>query len=317
MAALPTFNDPGDVDAIRAIEVELSVQLNVPDIVKLYAPNALLADFMSDSVFNGRVAIGKHFDEVVRGLESLDPDMIDLDVVSDGTLAFAAVQVHLAAATADGGIRHATFRELDAFRKIEGTWLIVQSHASLPFDAQTAAPVLNGPLPARGPLDWVNKPPPGPATTPALGIAEAWRWAETVSQIQHVDELLPFYGPQDEFQTYEIFHPGVLRGRQEFCDAHVSLDVSVRRLFPDMKRMEIKKPMFVVDSDGLLAAQFGIQELVITLQDESVRKLYLRRSDCLRRVDNTWRSCFSMASFAADLFTERVATRTVNPLRSR
>ena len=293
LAESPRVNDPADIKAIRAMEHDVATQLNLSDLVRHYAPDAVLVDVWSPEVFIGRAAIAKNFGEQLAKIQSLKPQVLDEDILSDGTLACVATQINVTFVMKDGKVAQTTTRQLDGLREVNGTWLIQQQHVSVPIDAKTQMAVMNGPLPARGPIDWGANPLPGPMTSAAQGKAGARKWVEEMAPVVDINGLLSFYGPQDAVQIYDIFYPGTLRGRKEVHDAYAPL-------FATLKGAAMKMPYFTADSDGLLAFQLDKQDVVMTRKDGGKQNISFRESDCLRHVDGKWLSFFEMLSFPVD-----------------
>jgi ketosteroid isomerase-like protein len=65
----------------------------------------------------------------------------DLSVMSDGKIAYGHNIQHLSGAMADGSSMEMTVRVTDVYRKIDGKWLIVQEHVSVPIDFSMGKPV--------------------------------------------------------------------------------------------------------------------------------------------------------------------------------
>jgi ketosteroid isomerase-like protein len=292
-AATPQVNDPSDIKAIRAVEDDLAARLGLPGIVKHYAPHAAIIDISSPNVFIGRAEIAKDFGEQVAKIQSMKPELLDEDILSDGTLACSALQVHLTMVMKDGKVKDISFRQIDGLRKVKGTWLIEQEHLSVPADAKSQMAVMNGPLRARGAMDWGANPLPGPMISAAQGKADIRKWVEDVTTVMDPNALMTFYGPQDGIQVYDIFYPGTLRGQKEIRDVYAPM-------LSTFKGATITMPYFTVDSDGLLAIQLDKQDVVITMKDGSTQNLSLRQSDCLRHVDGKWYAFFDMISFPVD-----------------
>ena len=292
-AATPRVNDPSDVKAIRAVEDDLAGRLNLSGIVKHYAPRAAIIDISSPNVFTGGAEIAKDIGERVAKIQSVKPVLLDEDILSDGTLACSALQVHLTMVMKDGKVKDISLRRIDGFRKVKGIWLIEQEHLSVPADAKSEMAVMNGPLHARGTMDWGANPLPGPMISAAQGKADTRKWVEDVTTVMDPDVLMTFFGPQDGTQVYDIFYPGTMRGQKEIRDVYAPMLAS-------FKGATITMPYFMVDSDGLLAIQLDTQDVVITMKDGSTQNLSLRQSDCLRHVGGKWYSFFDMISFPVD-----------------
>jgi len=64
-------------------------------------------------------------------------DVIELKVISDGKLALARSVQHLTAKGPDGKPIDLTYRVTDVWRKTDGQWKMILTHASFPVDMKT------------------------------------------------------------------------------------------------------------------------------------------------------------------------------------
>ena len=64
-------------------------------------------------------------------------DISDLSVTTDGKLAYSHSIQHVKWTGTDGSPMEMTVRVTDVYRKIDGKWLIVQEHVSVPMDYAT------------------------------------------------------------------------------------------------------------------------------------------------------------------------------------
>src|SRR5690606_5731379 len=243
--------------------------------------------------FKGTDAIYKGFEEQMSKMQSMKSDMPDINIATNGNFACAAMTLHFNAKMTDGSTTDITLRQLDAFKKINGKWLIVQQHISFPVDAKTGMGVLNGPLPVRGPVQWPADPLPGPAVSREQGIAEIHQFLDRGVVVPNVDALMEYYGPTDDLIVYDMLYPpGEFRGMRETRDGFAPV---MTYTAPKVEMLEL-----VIDSDGLLAIQIDVQDITVTEQDGSQRNFGLRQSDCLRRVGDRWYSVFEMCSVPID-----------------
>ena len=184
-------------------------------------------------------------------------------------------------------------RQLDAFKKIAGAWQIVQEQISVPADAKTGLAVMNGSMPARGPMTWSARPVPGPATTPDKAKADIRAWMDVGALSTNIGELVSYYGPGDDVLVFDSFHPGEIRGLHELHDYYAPLMGS-------FSAIKVKMPFFLADSDGKFGIQIDTQDMKLSMKDGSTKFISLRQSDCLRRVNSGWKSFFEMISFPVD-----------------
>jgi uncharacterized protein (TIGR02246 family) len=68
-------------------------------------------------------------------------DMQDLHIVSDGKIAYSHCIQHVAGTASDGTSMDMRVRVTDVYRKVDGKWLIVQEHVSVPIDFTGPKPV--------------------------------------------------------------------------------------------------------------------------------------------------------------------------------
>ena len=301
LAAAPQINDPSDIKAIKALESDLAEQMDLGKVLKLFAPEAVVIDVSSPKVFVGHAELAQDFGPQLAKIQSMKAEFLDQDILSDGTLACAAQQVHLTMAMKDGKVEELSFRQLDALRKFKGTWLIQQQHMSVPADPKSLKAVMNGPLPVRGPIDWGANPLPGPRIGVAQAKADIRKWVEDIILVMPLEHLMGFYGPGDGEQVYNLHYPGTMRGRKEITDTWAPL-------FATLTSASLQMPYFTVDTDGLMAFQMSTQNLLLTLKDGTKQNLSLRQSDCLRHVDGKWHSFFQMLSFPVDPATGKSVT---------
>lgn len=69
-------------------------------------------------------------------------DISELTVATDGKIAYGHSMQHISWTGANGAITEMNVRVTDVYRKIDGKWLIVQEHVSVPVDLTTDKPDL-------------------------------------------------------------------------------------------------------------------------------------------------------------------------------
>ena len=252
--AASAFNQPADVKTITAIEEELATQTSMKALIKYYAPNALVVDIFAPGFYKGKDQIYKAFEQQLAALQSMTHQMQDINIASDGRFACAAMQLRFDYTTKDGKSSTVSVRQLDAFKKMNGNWRIIQQHISVPADPKTGMAVMNGPLPVRGPIKWTDNPIPGPAQPPAQAKVAIRKWMDVGSLAIGIDQLMEYYGPGDDVLLYDVFYPGELRGLQEIRTYYNALMGSYGSI-------QVKMPEFVVDSDGSFGVQIDTQDL--------------------------------------------------------
>ena len=146
-AALPARAQTKDEQEIRALEDGFAVACSAKDldtIMKLYDPGNDLFVF---DVGVPRQHVGwDDYKKDWHDFLGLLPGPIkltvsDLSVMSDGKIAYGHNIQHLSGTMTDGSPADMTVRVTDVYRKIDGTWLIVQEHVSVPIDFSAGKPV--------------------------------------------------------------------------------------------------------------------------------------------------------------------------------
>lgn len=288
--AAPAFNAPADVGAITAMETDLATQTSMKGLIGDYAPDATVVDTYAPGLYKGHEQINQAFEQQFAPLRTLKHHMDDINIASDGTFACAAMRISFDFTLKNGTSGSMSLRQIDAFKKIDGGWKIIQQHIALPIDGKTGSAVMDGTLPARGPIAWSANPLPGPAVSPDQAKAEIRRWMEVGALSTSIDQLVRYYGPGDDLLIYDAFYPGEIRGRAELRRYYASIMGSYNSI-------EVKMPVFAADSDGSFGVQIDTQDMRLKMKDGSTKYISLRQSDCMRRIDGKWYSFFEMISF--------------------
>jgi uncharacterized protein (TIGR02246 family) len=146
-AGPPAQAQTRDEQEIRALEDRFAAAANAKDldaIMKVYVPGNDLFVF---DVGAPRQHVGwDDYKKDWHDFLSMLPGPIkftvsDLSVMSDGKIAYGHNIQHLLGAMADGSSMEMTVRVTDVYRKIDGKWLIVQEHVSVPIDFSAGKPV--------------------------------------------------------------------------------------------------------------------------------------------------------------------------------
>jgi ketosteroid isomerase-like protein len=301
-AGSTTLNRPADVSAVTDIEMKLAKLNTMKDLIQYYAPDAVVFDTFAPGIYRGTKQIYDGFEQQFALGQSFTGEIRDMNVLSDGKFACAAMQEHFNFVMKNGTKGTITLRQLDAFKKISGKWLIVQQHISFPMDPKTGMGLLDSPMPVRGPLQWNPKSFASAPVPQSQAKKEIRTWLDTGVLSRNLDELMAYYGPTDDAIVYDMLYPpGEFRGMQEirvgfapvmdFTDPHVNiLD-------------------FVVDSDGVFAVQIDTQDITLTKKDGTKSNFYLRQSDCMRRMNGKWYSVFEEISTPVDAKTGKSVTK--------
>jgi uncharacterized protein (TIGR02246 family) len=146
-AGLPARAQSKDEQEIRALEDQFAAAASAKDldaIMKVYVPGNDLFVF---DVGVPRQHVGwEDYKKDWHDFLAMLPGPIkftvsDLSVASDGKIAYGHNIQHLSGTMADGSPADMTVRVTDVYRKIDGKWLIVQEHVSVPIDFSAGKPV--------------------------------------------------------------------------------------------------------------------------------------------------------------------------------
>jgi len=292
----PVFNAPADVKAINAIEKILSYSLNIDQILPFYTPGTVIYDAPLHGTYYGRAGAKSGYEPQLKALKYVTGIIQDYNVISDGTMACALVQTHNAGALQNGTPFAVSIRQMDIFRKINGTWQIEFEHISYPVNAKTGMAVLDGQITPAGPLSFSGNPLPGPRITDAAARAGIRAWTTQFAVAATVPDFLKTVGPEDDIIIYDLFAPGALRGQKVISGTYGPG-------FAGLASTKVKFTQFYEDSDGYLGAQMDTQKLAIKLKNGSTLNWEIRQSDCLHNVGGKWYSMLDELSFPADMTT--------------
>jgi ketosteroid isomerase-like protein len=296
------FNKPADIDAITGVEAQLAKLNTMKELIQYYAPQAVVYDAYAPGVFRGTKQIFDGFEQQFAQGQSFTGAIPDMNILSDGKFGCAAMQVHFDYTLKNGTKGSITMRQLDAFKKIGGKWLIVQQHISFPMDPKTGLGLLDSPMPIRGALAWNRKSFDGPAVAPEQAKKEVRSWLDVGVLSRNLDELMSYYGPTDDIIVYDMLYPpGEFRGMKEVREGFAPV---MNYTDPKVKMLD-----FVVESDGVFAVQIDAQDITVTHKDGTQSNFLLRQSDCMRRMDGKWYSVFEAISVPVDPKTGKSVTK--------
>ena len=291
-----TFNAPADVAAIKAFEQKNAEQLDGAALAESYAPDAVVLDYMTGGIYQGRPAIEKAVTALLVPLKSVSATIREHNIVTDGEFACDMQTTDFRFEDRSGKTGSMSLRQLDALQKIEGKWQIVQEHTAALNDPKTGNAVMTD-LPVRRDVIWPADMKLGEPMSPAQARKEIETWTNVSLRVIGIDAILPYYGPnENEVAVYAPTVPGNIRGKTEMRAYYAPSMNSFASL-------DTKTPILKVNSDGVIGAQLDVQEIVLHLHDGTTQPLYWRQSDCVRRVGNTWYGILNMSSFPVDLKT--------------
>jgi ketosteroid isomerase-like protein len=146
-AGRPAQAQTRDEQEIRALESRFAAAFNAKDldaIMKFYVPGNDLFVF---DVGVPRQHVGwedykKDWQDLLAMFSGpIKFEISDLSVASDGKIAYGHSIQHVWGKATDGSTIDMTVRVTDVYRKIDGKWLIVQEHVSVPIDFSSGKPV--------------------------------------------------------------------------------------------------------------------------------------------------------------------------------
>lgn len=295
------LNSAADVKSITAIERELARQPSMKNLIEYYADDAVVLDAYAPGYYRGKKQIYAGFEEQFEQAQGFTGEIADMNIISRGNFACAAMQLHFHYKLKTGQEGNLTFRQLDAFKKSSGKWLIVQQHISQPTDPKSGLGLADARMPVRGRLSWVPTSFSGPAVSPAQASKEIKAWLDEGVLSPDTDTLMKYYGPGDDVIVYDVVYPpGEFRGLKE-----VRAGFAPVMNFTDPK---VKILDLVVDSDGVFGVQIDVQDVTITQKDGSKRNFMLRQSDCMRRYEGKWYSMLEAISMPIDRKTGKAVS---------
>ncbi len=133
-----------DKAQIQALEQQLAAAIAAKDLDKImqcYAPgeDLFVFDVIPPRQYVGAAAYRKDFEGFfsTAAAGSVTNEISDLDIVTDGKLAFAHYTSHMTSTDKSGKKFEMVLRTTDCLKKIKGKWLIVHEHNSFPVDLAT------------------------------------------------------------------------------------------------------------------------------------------------------------------------------------
>ena len=129
-------------DAVKALNAN-----DIDGVMSLYAPNLVSFDIAPH--FGALRYVGadnkrRAWQEAFAAYTGpFDYEVHDLNVTTHGELAFAHSLNHVTATLASGHIVDMWLRWTACFRRIDGVWLVVHDHVSVPADLEHGRAVLN------------------------------------------------------------------------------------------------------------------------------------------------------------------------------
>ncbi|HEY7580042.1 MAG TPA: SgcJ/EcaC family oxidoreductase [Acetobacteraceae bacterium] len=138
--------DSADEQAIRDLESRFVAAFNAKDvdaIMKVYAPDVLVFDVVPPREYVGADAYRKDWQSLFATFKGpVNFEISDLAIITDGNLGYGHSIQRLSGTDAKGAPLELVVRVTDAYRKINGNWLVAHEHVSVPVDLETGKPNL-------------------------------------------------------------------------------------------------------------------------------------------------------------------------------
>jgi ketosteroid isomerase-like protein len=126
-------------DAVKALNAK-----DIDGVMSLYAPNIVSFDIVPPLRYVGAENKRRAWQEAFAAYTGpFAYEIHDLSVTTHGELAFVHSLNHVNATLASGHITDLWLRWTACFRRIDGVWLIVHDHVSVPADLEHGHAVLN------------------------------------------------------------------------------------------------------------------------------------------------------------------------------
>ena len=126
-------------DAVKALRAK-----DIDGVMSLYAPDLVSFDITPPLRYVGADNKRRAWQEAFATFAGpFDYEVRDLNVTTQGDLAFVHSLNHVNATLASGQIVDMWLRWTACFRRIDGVWLVVHDHVSVPADLEHGRAVLN------------------------------------------------------------------------------------------------------------------------------------------------------------------------------
>ncbi len=139
----------GDEAKIRMLEDKFAAAVNAKDvgaIMSVYVPNETLFvfDVIPPRQYVGAQAYRKDWTDFMAMFKGpVQLQISELTVQADGKMGWGHSIQHVTGTDTKGQPIDLTVRVTDVYRKINGNWLIVHEHVSIPVDLDTGKPDLS------------------------------------------------------------------------------------------------------------------------------------------------------------------------------
>jgi uncharacterized protein (TIGR02246 family) len=133
---------------IRALEDRFIAAVKAKDldaIMKVYVPDQTLFvfDVVPPRQYVGAASYRKDWQDFLGSFNGpITVELSDLDITADDTLAYGHSIQRVAGTDKQGKKVDVTVRVTDVYKKINGSWLVIHEHVSVPVDLETGKPDL-------------------------------------------------------------------------------------------------------------------------------------------------------------------------------
>lgn len=141
------YGPANDVQAIRVLEQRYVTAFNAKDvktIMTCFVPDEslLVFDLVPPREYRGAAAVTKGWQYFFTGVPGpIQVSMTDLSIAAGSKVGFGHRVDHLTWTDKGGKTTHMVVRVTHGYRKIDGKWLIMHEHASVPVDMASGKPV--------------------------------------------------------------------------------------------------------------------------------------------------------------------------------
>lgn len=125
-------------DLVKALHAK-----DIDGVMSVYAPNLVSFDVAPPLRYVGAENKRRTWLEAFAVFRSIDYEVRDLTVTMHGDQAFVHSLNHITGTRASGQTTDLWVRCTACFRRIDGVWLIVHDHVSVPVDLERGQAVLN------------------------------------------------------------------------------------------------------------------------------------------------------------------------------
>jgi ketosteroid isomerase-like protein len=296
---------PADVASIKDFEQKNAEQLNIDVLAEAYAPDAVVLDYMTGGIYQGRDAIKNAMAKQIAPLKMVKATIREHNVITNGKFACDMLTTDYNFVDKSGKTGALSLRQMDALQRIDGKWQVVQQQIAALNDPKTGDAVMSN-LAVRGDMVWPGGMKVGTPVPIKQARTEIDKWTYDSIRVVGIEAILNYYGPnENEVAMYTPTAPGNIRGKTEMR-AYYAPSMN------SFESLETKTPILKIDTDGQLGSQIDVQEIVLHLRDGKTQPLYWRQSDCVRRVGDKWYGVLDMASFPVDMKTGKTASQWSN-----